>query len=127
MTITDGTTGYNGWHWRSVVAVGLLTVSSLAWSHTHVTATHPVDGEVLQESPERIAVEFDSPLRMTQFEIAGSQGKVELREDSIGSMATQHEGVPAEPLAPGEYQVEWRGLAEDGHDTSGDFGFTIDE
>lgn len=131
MTIIDCTAGKQAGRirrcWRLAATVGLVTVSSLAWSHTHVIATHPADGDVLQEPPERIAVEFDSPLRMTRFEVTDPRGTVELNEDTIGAMAEQHEGVPVTPLAPGKYRVEWRGLADDGHSMSGDFGFTIDD
>lgn len=113
---------------RMAVAVALLgLVSQFAWAHTHVIDEQPGDGEVLEQAPERIGIQFDAPLRITQFEVTGPQGAVEWSEDPVGSMSERHEGIPASSLAPGEYRVEWRGIAEDGHTMSGDYRFTIEE
>jgi len=32
---------------------------------------------------------------------------------------------PSAPLAPGRYSVSWRGVGDDGHPVTGDFGFTV--
>jgi len=32
---------------------------------------------------------------------------------------------PTEPLAAGKYMVMWRGLGDDGHPATGNFGFTV--
>jgi methionine-rich copper-binding protein CopC len=32
---------------------------------------------------------------------------------------------PSAPLAPGRYTVSWRGVGDDGHAVTGDFGFSV--
>ncbi|MGR2739332.1 copper resistance CopC family protein [Billgrantia sp. Q4P2] len=110
-----------------VAVIWLMMASPLLWAHSHVTATYPEAGATLEQAPERLALQFDSPIRITQFDVIGPEGVVELSEDLLGPMAAEHAAVPAEPLAPGEYEVVWRGIAEDGHAMSGGYRFTIQE
>ncbi|MBA2780275.1 copper resistance protein CopC [Halomonas kenyensis] len=110
-----------------VAVFGLMLASPLLWAHAHITATEPEAGATLEQSPERLGLEFDSPIRITQFDVNGPQGVVELSEDPVGAMAETHEGVPADTLEPGEYEVVWRGIAEDGHSMSGGYRFTVQE
>ncbi|WP_104203866.1 copper resistance CopC family protein [Billgrantia saliphila] len=107
--------------------VWLLLASPLLLAHSHVVATQPADGEVLQQAPSSIAFELDAPLRLTRFALSGPQGEVPLTENPVGGMAKRHEGEPAQALPPGDYRVEWRGIAEDGHTMSGDYRFSIRE
>lgn len=116
-----------GTQWRLATAVWLLLASPLLWAHAHVGATHPEAGAMLEQAPERLELRFEAPIRLTQYDVTGPQGVVELSEDTLGSLAERHGAVPAEPLEPGEYEVVWRGLAEDGHTMSGGYRFTIQE
>ncbi|WP_165789489.1 copper resistance CopC family protein [Billgrantia endophytica] len=102
-------------------------VSQPLWAHAHVTDTHPDDGAVLEQAPARLELQFDAPIRITRFDVSGPQGAVETSEDPVGPPSERHAAVPADTLEAGEYQVVWRGIAEDGHTMSGDYRFTIQE
>lgn len=116
---------------RSLLLAGALAlfglVSQPLWAHAHLVGQVPGEGEVVTESPERLEIRFDAPIRITRFEVSGPQGEVELSERPVGELGEQHEAVPADLLAPGEYRVVWRGIAEDGHTMSGDYRFSVQE
>lgn len=105
----------------------LILASPLLWAHAHIAATEPEAGAILEQAPERLELRFDSPIRITQFEVTGPEGTVELSEDPLGPLAETHGAVPADTLAPGDYEVVWRGIAEDGHTMSGGYRFAIQE
>jgi copper resistance protein C len=102
-------------------------VSQPLWAHAHLVDQVPAEGEVAAQSPEHFELRFDAPIRITQFEVQGPEGTVELSERSLGKLAQDHRAVPVDALAPGEYRVVWRGLAEDGHTMSGNYRFSIRE
>ncbi|MFQ3788948.1 copper resistance protein CopC [Halomonas sp. A29] len=110
-----------------VAAAWLMMASQLLWAHSHVAATYPEAGATLEQPPERLELQFDSPIRITQFDVTGPEGMVKLGEDPLGPLAAEHSAMPAETLPPGEYEVVWRGIAEDGHTMSGGYRFTIQE
>lgn len=115
------------WILMATLMVALGLVSQPLWAHAHITETYPDDGAQLEQAPDKLELQFDSPIRITQFEVSGPQGPVELSENPTGPLAEQHAAVPAAELEAGDYEVVWRGIAEDGHTMSGDYRFTIQE
>ncbi|MCE9663295.1 copper resistance protein CopC [Halomonas sp. M5N1S17] len=110
------------------VLLVLAGLSSQAlWAHAHVIDKQPADGALLEQAPEQLELQFDAPIRITQFDVNGPQGQVALSESPTGPLAEQHAAVPAAALDAGDYQVVWRGIAEDGHAMSGEYRFTIQE
>lgn len=110
---------------RTAVAALLLGLAAPLWAHEDEVRTIPQDGETVQDTPEEIGIRFDGAMQIAHFDVIGPQGSVRL-EDEPGDEATEDYRVrPAEDLAPGDYRVQWRGLASDGHMMSGDFSFTI--
>lgn len=116
---------------KRLLQVGTLAliglVSQPLWAHAHLIGQVPAEGERVEGSPERFELRFDAPIRLTQFEVAGPRGTVELSDGPVGGMEAHHEAVPVDVLVPGEYRVIWRGLAEDGHTMSGDYRFSVQE
>ncbi len=114
----------------------LIQVAMLAWllalslplsAHEAKLSATPEDGATVQGTPEVIGIAFDGAMRITQFVVSGPDGPVATSEGP-GSDPTEEFFVePAETMAPGHYQVSWRGLARDGHMMSGSFSFTIEE
>ncbi|MBD3895595.1 copper resistance protein CopC [Halomonas sp. ML-15] len=121
-------TGSNGKRlFMAVLVVAFGLASQLLWAHAHITDTYPDDGAQLEQAPDTLELEFDSPIRITQIDVNGPQGTVELSESPIGPLAEQHAAVPATALDAGDYHVVWRGIAEDGHTMSGEYRFIIQE
>jgi copper resistance protein C len=94
-------------------------------AHSAIEATQPRNGEKIAESSPTIGVRFDGAMRITRFELTGPDGPVVIADRPDGQPAQQFETAPAAPLAPGDYRVEWRALAADGHVMSGEFRFTV--
>ncbi|WP_302139455.1 copper resistance CopC family protein [Halomonas alkalicola] len=109
------------------LALLCLITSQPLWAHAHLIDQVPAGDEVVAQSPELFELRFDSPIRITQFEVQGPEGDIALSEGPGGEMGEHYTAAPADVLAPGEYRVTWRGLAEDGHTMSGDFRFTVDD
>lgn len=121
-------TARNGkWILMAALVIALGLVSQPLWAHAHITDTYPDDGALLEQAPEQLELQFDAPIRITQFDVNGPQGQVALSESPTGPLAEQHAAVPATVLEAGDYRVVWRGIAEDGHAMSGEYRFTIQE
>ncbi|MEL6268094.1 MAG: copper resistance CopC family protein [Pseudomonadota bacterium] len=94
-------------------------------AHSEKENTVPADGAVLAASPTTIGMTFDRPMRVTMLRLKDAKGQ-EYEVSRTDGMApvTEFRATP-ETLGDGEYEVEWRGLAEDGHPMQGSFSFTL--
>jgi hypothetical protein len=103
----------------------LLLAPALAFGHASKTETTPSDGATLSSAPQTLELAFDSPVRVTTVALTDAAGERYEVDYSRGQPVTAFTATPAD-LPPGTYTVEWRGLSDDGHPTSGSFSFTID-
>lgn len=110
---------------RAALALLLLAVALPLAAHEGKTGSMPEDGATVRSSPEQVGVEFSGMIRVTRFELTGPEGTVELDGGPGRDPAQRYYVQPAEPLAPGDYEVQWRGMAEDGHTMSGGFTFSV--
>lgn len=112
---------------RSLVcAAGLaLAFGGAASAHSDLRAVVPENGSVLTASPTFVTLRFADPMRITFLRVVNQNGE-ETRILRYGDEEPTKE-YTAEPalMGPGQYRVEWRGMAPDGHAMSGAFGFTI--
>ena len=109
--------------WGALVL--LLALASPLGAHAQQEGTYPEDGASIEGTPDRIAVWFDHGLRITFFELQGPQGVVALNQRPGRDPVDRFEARPVTTLEPGEYTVQWRGLAEDGHAMFDAFTFTV--
>jgi methionine-rich copper-binding protein CopC len=110
----------------SLAAALALAVCGGALAHSKKETTVPADGARLDAPPAVIAMEFDAPMRITLVSLTeATGGEVELAPVTGPRPATRFEATPP-PLGPGDYRVDWRGLAEDGHPMEGGFSFTVE-
>lgn len=112
---------------RVALAALLLAVALPLAAHEGKTGSMPADGATVHGSPEQVGVEFSGMMRITRFELTGPDGAVELQDRPGREPMQRYHVKPAEPLAPGDYEVEWRGMAGDGHMMSGGFGFRVED
>lgn len=109
----------------ALMAAACLALAGPLAAHSGVTTTQPRDGAHLHHPPEAVGVHFDGAMRITQFTLSGPDGEVALADRPGAQPVRGFETAPAAPLAPGEYRVEWRALAADGHLMSGSFRFRV--
>lgn len=109
------------------LAVLMLALSPSLMAHEGEMGTIPEDGTTVQGTPGEIGIYFDGPMRITQFDVTGPDGRVRLQGGPGSEPTEDYRVAPADELAPGRYQVSWRGLARDGHMMSGGFSFTVED
>ena len=100
--------------------------TSPAWSHSKKEGTTPADGTTVQ-AVEAIEMRFDKPMRIIAVTVKTAGDDVAIERETGMEPVTEFRAVPAETLAPGAYEVEWRGMSGDGHPMQGSFGFTVRE
>jgi copper resistance protein C len=113
------------WAMPAVIAVLTLMLPSSLVAHVQLDRSEPEHESTVDGSPARIAVWFDQDLRLVSFEVSGPDGPVALRQRPDRTLVSHFETAPSSTLAPGEYTVRWRGLAEDGHVMFDEFHFAV--
>ncbi|QIE43871.1 copper resistance protein CopC (plasmid) [Rhodobacteraceae bacterium SC52] len=109
----------------AIAVLSLAFASPSADAHSKKEATEPADGAVLETSPPTISMRFDMPMRVTLITLTDQDGAVHdvTRSDNMQPVSEINAEPPA--LSAGQYKVEWRGLAADGHPMQGTFSFEI--
>ncbi|OYX55021.1 MAG: copper resistance protein CopC [Comamonadaceae bacterium 32-67-11] len=109
----------------AALALHLLLATPHLHAHAQPEGSLPAHGSTVSGSPNRIAVWFNHPMRLTLFEVSGPRGVVPLSQGPGRDALTRFETSPATPLSPGKYTVRWRGLAADGHVMADEIYFTV--
>jgi methionine-rich copper-binding protein CopC len=113
--------------WAALLVGGLLLLAQplVVAAHAELVRSTPEDGETVEGSPNVIRAFFSEEL--------GDGSEMALID---GTGATIAEGTidPADPtrmridppeLEPGDYEVQWKSFADDGHLETGTFTFTV--
>lgn len=106
-------------------AAALMLAGTPLLAHSEKEGTTPADGAQLTETPEMIHMVFDDPMRITMVRLVNADGAQMPLERETGLEPSLEFHAEPEPLAPGRYRVEWRGLASDGHAMQGSFSFEL--
>lgn len=109
----------------AILAIALILGGQNADAHSKKEGTQPADGAVLEMSPSEIAMRFDMPMRVTLISLTDQDGAAHdlTRTDNMQPVSEFSATPPVLPA--GQYTVEWRGLAADGHPMQGAFSFEI--
>lgn len=110
----------------TILAFALVLVPALVLAHSESEATEPADGATVTEVSE-LTMRFDDPMRIITVVLTSPDGEIEIERETDMDPTTEFRAAPAEDLAPGLYQFEWRGMASDGHPMQGSFSFTVAE
>ena len=108
-------------------ACAAALVATGAHAHSKDKGSTPADGAVLTAPPETVVLAFDAPMRITLLTLTSDDGRtVTLGRTDAMAPVTELVATPEEPLTPGTWTVDWRGLASDGHPMAGGFTFSVD-
>lgn len=107
-----------------LAAAMVLAITTGALAHSTQETTVPMDGADVREVTE-LVLRFDQPMRITRIALSGSDGEIGLSSDMGTNAVTEYVATPEGAVAPGEYEVEWRGLSADGHPMQGGYSFTV--
>ena len=116
----------NLWVRASVAAILSVATTSPLLAHSKSETTTPSDGATV-ESVEALEMRFDGPMRIIKVTLTSEGEELEVERETGMEPVTEFRAVPASDLAPGPYEVEWRGMSADGHPMQGTFGFTVGE
>jgi methionine-rich copper-binding protein CopC len=108
-----------------VPAVAALMLAGPAVAHSTKEDVIPARDATLASAPAEIAMSFDAAMRITRIALTDGDGRSFDLERADGmAPVTEFTAMP-ETLPPGDYTVEWSGIAEDGHTMSGSWSFRV--
>jgi len=106
----------------------LFIVPNAARGHAYPDHADPRVGSILNASPDRVRIWFDSDLEPAFSAITVHNAENAIVDNKDGGVnpsdATLLE-VTVHRLPPGKYRVIWSVAARDGHHTAGDYQFII--
>lgn len=108
-----------------LLLISLIFLSSAVHAHSEQGDSVPADGAQLNASPQMIEIGFDGPMRIISVTLSSDAGDEYAVEPESGRDATERLRVAPPELPAGDYVIEWRGLAADGHAMSGALSFSV--
>lgn len=122
-------------HLRSLACATLLfLLAPAAFAHARVIRSNPAKGAELAQPPEQIELWFnellDAGFNSIEVFVSAEIGlpkhtNLAKGKPQLDGRDRTHLTLKLEPLAPGEYAVEWRVLSRDGHSAPGRLTFRI--
>ncbi|MBM2578150.1 copper resistance protein CopC [Jannaschia sp. Os4] len=110
----------------TLLAMSMALLAAAASAHSKTDGTTPADGATVAEVP-MLHMVFDAPMRVIAATLTEGGADVAIERGTGMEPTLEFHAVPAAPLSPGTYRLDWRGMAEDGHPMQGGFGFTVSE
>jgi len=118
---------------RNLVKIGLagliLAISiPNAFAHTELTSTNPAANSTISVQPENITLTFSEAPILAGSYIQVKQAEANLVANPKPALAGTSLTIPwPAAIAPGQVQVNWRSVADDGHVLSDSFTFTYQQ
>jgi copper resistance protein C len=105
----------------------LIAFAPQAAAHTQLMSSDPEEGEVVTEDLHTITLTFGENIEEgSTFDLLDSDGNPLLDSENISIEDEEVIGTLPNPLADGEYEVDWYTISADGHPIEGAFTFTVD-
>lgn len=111
---------------KPIALAAMLLLPTNVFGHSKAEQSTPEHNATV-ETVEVIEIRFDDPMRVTAFTLKGPDGDVGMERQTGLDPVTEFRALPNGEMGAGVYQVDWRGLAADGHPMQGSFSFTIAE
>lgn len=109
----------------ALAAMLMATVPTVALAHAKMTASKPADGSTVVAGLSEIEIDFSAPLRVSMLHVRdANKHEIALKSELPATFAPAVK-VNVEALAPGNYEVSWTAVAEDGHVMKGAFAFVV--
>jgi methionine-rich copper-binding protein CopC len=108
--------------------LSLSGIASTAFAHAHPKTMTPAKDAVVTAAPADVAITYTEGLtaRFSKIDVTDHAGQaVSAGPSTVDAKDNTRMSVPLKPLQPGAYTVHWVAVADDGHRTQGDYGFTV--
>ncbi len=104
----------------------LLTFGNLTYAHTGIESSNPEDGSTITEELTTVTLTFETEIEETSsFELQNANGET-VAVDNITVENNTMTGTFDQPIANGDYKVQWKIIGIDGHPIEGTFSFSVD-
>ncbi len=106
---------------------GLVATAGVAMAHAFPSSESPCAGAVLKTPPTEVKILYDAPIEQafSKLKVLDASG----HERDVGGphVGKDHRtlSVKVDHLSPGQYEVKWSVVADDGHRTFGSYTFTV--
>jgi methionine-rich copper-binding protein CopC len=115
---------------RKVILIAALLFRPVgSWAHVFPVRSDPRVGAAVTSAPTQVAILFDGEMEpvFSAIEVMNKDNvQVDKRDSHIDTKDADKLVVSLIPtLSAGEYHVEWKAVARDGHLTMGHFSFWI--
>ena len=129
---------------KNIVAIFiLLTLPTMALSHSPLKQANPMDGALLTKAPTEYKMLFKSPAKLIKFEIfqkvqsetkkpsllksllKNSDGKLVKLNYKPSLVLSESHLIKLPKINYGSYEVRWRAMGEDGHVLKGILTFEV--
>ena len=114
---------------KGILIVALLFQAGGSWAHVFPVRSDPRVGSTVTTAPTQVDILFDGDLEpvFSTIEVKNeTKVQVDKKDSHIDAKHADQLVVDLIPaLSSGEYHVEWRAVARDGHLTMGHFSFWI--
>ena len=109
---------------RSILTALMLIWATSAAAHSPLNATMPADKATVAEVPDEIMLAFKGDIRLTRVTMTHAEHEADLDLNGFSGFLSDFT-IPLQSMGAGPYQIEWRGLGDDGHAMNGTFSFTV--
>ena len=114
---------------KGILIAALLLRPGGSWAHVFPVRSDPRVGATVTAAPTQVSILFDGEMEpvFSTIEVKDAgQVEVDKKDSHIDAQDPDKLVVDLPPaLSAGEYQVEWKAVARDGHLTIGHFSFWI--
>jgi methionine-rich copper-binding protein CopC len=113
---------------RLLLAAAILAAPATALAHARLRAAEPGVGGTVRSAPSKVEITFSEAVepRFSAIAVTDGAGRQVDRKDVHAPGSDAHLlAVSLEPLAPGQYTVNWHATSVDTHKTEGSYSFTV--
>lgn len=112
---------------KKLTIIALISsLATSAFAHSSVDTTVPINGDILQEVPAEVSLNFTNDIRLTRVEMTHQNDPTVTLDLGEQTQFDRKFELSIEEMGMGIYRIDWRGLGSDGHAVQGSFSFTVE-
>lgn len=112
---------------KHALLTGLTVMwATSAFAHSPLDTTVPAHDASIAAAPAAITLGFKGDIRLTRVTVVHDMQETDLSLDGFSGFISDY-NIPMPSMGTGLYQIEWRGLGDDGHAMNGTFSFTVQD
>ncbi|AQS36393.1 uncharacterized protein, copper resistance protein CopC-like protein [Shewanella psychrophila] len=110
---------------KTIVISATMIFSSTALAHSGLVNSSPAKNEMVQDSPQGLALTFSSPVRLVKLILKDGGGN-NIKFGFKPKMQSSNQfSLDLPQLTPSSYSVSWMIMGEDAHKMKGQFNFMV--